>query len=124
MYYIIIFPYLAISYVSTLCDNGTIFRNVVEHEMRFFFILLSTFFRKVYLSKKNPAMFSINNIFIPLKYTLFFSDYNKALIFPHFLEKVSNIKYFDNPILRPIIRCGWKGGRTDGYRGVFKKPGS
>jgi len=40
------------------------------------------------------------------------------------LEKVCNIKEFDNPILSPVIRCGWKGGRTDGYRAVIKKPGS
>ena len=58
-----------------------------------YFILSTACLGNISLSKKNSTSFIINNVFVYLKYPLFFSDYGKALIFPQFWRRsvMSNI---------------------------------
>jgi len=103
---------------STICFNimwgKAQFSEKLLNTKCVFFYFVYNLLRKRFSFEEELSDCFKNNVFVHLYYPLFFSDDSKTLIFPQFLEKVCDIKYFDNHIPRPVVRCGWKDVQMDG----------
>ena len=109
------FPYLVVTYFSTLSDKCLYFQErIFENKILFLFcphIGLETFV----LLRIIQRYFIMNIHTYSLKVPIFFSHYNKAWIFPTVFGKDPEYQIFKNPsIVSPVVRCGWEDGRTDG----------